>query len=136
MRYFLYVALTLCSCGAIAQTPKSNESCDSKRKEMLTNLRERVHGGDDFGMLAFMYSEDIKTAKLSGEMGWTKKRDLEKEYYKVASQLNKYEISVPFKTGDRWYIVQLLDKKCWKLPWLRAKCRQLKTRHILLMCLD
>lgn len=134
MRYFLFVLLTFCSSGAFAQNDKQARSCNEKKKEMLANFRERVLNGDDFAMLAYMYSEDIKTAKMNGEVGWTKKRDLEKYYYKVASQLDKNEISVPFKTKGGWHIVQLLDKKCLRIPFLPAKCWKIKTRHILLIC--
>ena len=71
--------------------------------------KELVAGGD-FSKLAIKYSDDTKTGKNGGDLGWLHSYDLLVEFENKMVKLEKGEMSEPFKTKYGYHIVLLSDK--------------------------
>src|SRR3990172_10849410 len=54
----------------IVRKPAVNEDEKKIVKEKLENLRKRIVSGENFGTLAYLYSEDPLSAKQNGELGF------------------------------------------------------------------
>jgi peptidyl-prolyl cis-trans isomerase SurA len=58
-----------------------------------------------------MYSEDPQTARNGGELGYTVRGSLEKEYADAAFSLTKNTVSRIVETRYGFHIIQLIDRK-------------------------
>ncbi len=88
----------------------------------LNELRERALKGEDFGTLAYMYSEDPGSAKKNGDLGFTCRGDLFPEFETAAFALKQNEISPVIETKAGFHIIQMLER--------RGEC--INVRHILI----
>ena len=78
-------------------------AADSKRnltqaKLKIDSVYNELESGADFSELAKKYSDDVKTGKEGGDLGWLHSYDLLEEFENVMIKLKKGEISKPFKT--------------------------------------
>lgn len=71
---------------------------------------EKVKGGEDFGEMALLYSEDI-SAKDRGDLGYFKRGELLPELEKEALRLQVGEVSGIIRTNLGFHIIKLLDRK-------------------------
>jgi peptidyl-prolyl cis-trans isomerase SurA len=101
--------------------PASEENKLEARKKLL-ELRSRILAGESFSTLAVLYSEDIESAKLGGEIGFRTRGEVEKEYADVAFGLNKNIVSKIVETKIGFHIIQMIDRKG----------DMVNTRHILI----
>ncbi len=84
---------------------------NQEAKTRLSQLRQRIIGGDDFGSLARSNSDDQASAVKGGELGWVTPGDLLPKFEKEMDQLEIGQISGPFQTEFGWHIVQVLDRR-------------------------
>jgi peptidyl-prolyl cis-trans isomerase SurA len=84
---------------------------DATVQQKLSQLRERILKGEDFGGLATTSSEDPGSAADGGDLGWTNPGTFVPEFEKVLQGLSENEISEPFRTQFGWHIVQLLGRR-------------------------
>ncbi len=90
---------------------KTNEivsESDAKRK--LTNLRERIVSGADFGELAKLNSDD-SSAVNGGDLGWLYQGDTVPEFEQTMNSLKPGEVSQSFKTSFGWHLMQVLERR-------------------------
>lgn len=90
---------------------KTNEivsESDARRK--LTNLRERIVTGADFGELAKLNSDD-SSALNGGDLGWVYQGDTVPEFEQMMSSLKPGEVSQSFKTSFGWHLMQVLERR-------------------------
>jgi peptidyl-prolyl cis-trans isomerase SurA len=90
---------------------KTNEivsEADARRK--LTNMRERIIGGTDFGDLAKLNSDD-SSAVNGGDLGWLYPGDTVPEFESTMKNLTVGEVSQSFKTTFGWHLVQVLERR-------------------------
>jgi peptidyl-prolyl cis-trans isomerase SurA len=90
---------------------KTNEivsEADARRK--LTNLRERIVGGADFGELAKLNSDD-SSAVNGGDLGWLYPGDTVPEFERTMTDLKTGEVSQSFKTNFGWHLLQVLERR-------------------------
>jgi peptidyl-prolyl cis-trans isomerase SurA len=90
---------------------KTNEivsESDAKRK--LTNLRERIVSGADFGELAKLNSDD-SSAVNGGDLGWLYQGDTVPEFEQAMNSLKPGEVSQFFKTSFGWHLMQVLERR-------------------------
>jgi peptidyl-prolyl cis-trans isomerase SurA len=80
------------------------------KKQMATEIREKLAGGAQFDRLAQMYSED-STNESGGDWGWIDRKTLNEELAKVAFSLKKGEISQVMQVDNAYYILMVEDKK-------------------------
>ncbi|MCH7827897.1 MAG: peptidylprolyl isomerase, partial [Bacteroidetes bacterium] len=90
--------------------PPISEEEKERIKEKLLELRKRIINGDDFGMLAYMYSEDPGSAKENGELGFLKRGALVPEFEGVAFSLKGDDVSEMIETQYGYHIMQLIER--------------------------
>jgi peptidyl-prolyl cis-trans isomerase SurA len=98
---------------------------DAKRK--LTQLRERIENGADFGELARLHSDD-SSASRGGELGWVFPGDTVPEFERAYIHLKDGEISQPVKTPFGWHLIQVLEHRTADAT---AERKRLEARKVL-----
>ena len=81
---------------------------DAKRK--LSNLRERIVNGADFGELARLNSDDASSVK-GGDLGWIFQGDTVPEFERAMNSLKVGQVSEPFASPFGWHLVQVLARR-------------------------
>ena len=102
--------------------PKISEEQKDKLRDKLNSFRERVYKGEDFKMLATLYSDDPGSATRGGELGFVNRGDLVPEFERAAFRLKKGEISEVVESQFGYHIVQLIERRG----------EQINVRHILI----
>ncbi|MCB0483502.1 MAG: peptidylprolyl isomerase [Flavobacteriales bacterium] len=95
----------------IVKKPPVNEAEIEKTRQKIEELRQRVIAGEDFGTLAYLYSEDPGSARQNGELGFMNRGDLVPEFAAVAFSLDKGEVSTVVETDFGLHIIQMLERK-------------------------
>jgi peptidyl-prolyl cis-trans isomerase SurA len=92
---------------------RTNELEDDETvKQKLAKIRERVLvGGEDFGAIAAVTSQDPGSAASGGDLGWAGPGTFDPEFERQLDALDEGEISEPFKTQFGWHIVQVLGRR-------------------------
>jgi peptidyl-prolyl cis-trans isomerase SurA len=92
---------------------RTNELEDDQTVEQkLGNIRERVlNGGEDFGAIAAVTSQDPGSAADGGDLGWAGPGTFVPEFERQLDGLKENEISAPFKSQYGWHIIQLLGRR-------------------------
>jgi peptidyl-prolyl cis-trans isomerase SurA len=84
---------------------------DATTRQRLASLRERLRGGEDFGALASVTSEDPGSGSRGGDLGWNSPGTFDPEFEAQLAELEPGEISEPFRSQFGWHIVQLLGRR-------------------------
>ena len=108
----------------ISLEPKASFKEVEEIKEKLRKFKERIESGDtDFSILARLYSDDIESAKVGGELGFLGRAQLVPEFADVAFSLqDDKKVSRIVETDFGFHIIQLIEKRGDKV----------NCRHILL----
>ena len=99
----------------------SNQEKD-RIKNKLLSFKERITNGEDFKVLATLYSDDPGSAKSGGELGFVGRGDLVPAFEAAAYKLKGNEISKIIKSEFGYHIIQLIERRG----------EQINVRHILL----
>lgn len=102
--------------------PKVSENEKTVTRQRLEGFRERILAGDDFGTIAYLYSEDPGSARKNGELGFMERSQLVKEFAAVAFSIQPGQVSEVFETEYGYHILQLIERRG----------QQANIRHILL----
>ena len=108
----------------IVARPKFNSAEKKVAKDRAEELRQRVLGGDNFGSLAVLYSEDPGTAANSGELGFFERGNMVPEFDSWAFRLKGNGISEVFETDFGYHFMQLIERRG----------DMVNVRHILITC--
>jgi peptidyl-prolyl cis-trans isomerase SurA len=92
----------------------------AEARNRLTQLRERIVAGADFGEMAKQQSED-SSAQKGGDLGWVAPGDTVPEFEKVMNGLRDKEVSQPIQTPFGWHLVQVLERRSDELSDDRKK---------------
>ena len=85
---------------------------DQTVQQKLAGIRKRiVEGGEDFGAIAAVTSQDPGSGAQGGDLGWAGPGTFVPAFEQQIDQLKENEISEPFKTQYGWHIVQLLGRR-------------------------
>jgi peptidyl-prolyl cis-trans isomerase SurA len=106
----------------IVVKPEISVDQKDKLRDKLNSFRERVYAGEDFKMLATLYSDDPGSATKGGELGFVNRGDLVPEFERAAFRLKEGEISEVVESQFGFHIVQLIERRG----------EQINVRHILL----
>jgi peptidyl-prolyl cis-trans isomerase SurA len=90
--------------------PPGNEENKAEARQKLLDIRSQILAGKPFNILATLYSEDLGTARNGGELGYTVRGSLEKEYADAAFSLTKNSVSRIVETRYGFHIIQLIDR--------------------------
>ncbi len=102
--------------------PEISSDEKNRVKDKLISLKERISKGEDFKVLATLYSDDPNSAKNGGELGFVGRGDLVPAFEAAAYKLKKEEISDVIKSEFGYHIIQLIERRG----------EQINVRHILL----
>ncbi len=92
----------------IPKDATAEEILEIKRKAQ--KVLEKIRQGQDFGELAFLYSED-PSAKDRGGLGYFKKGEILPALEKEIARLRIGEVSGVIRTDFGFHIIKLLDRK-------------------------
>jgi len=79
-------------------------------RKKCQNVLEKIKGGEDFGEMALLYSEDA-SSKNKGELGYFRKGELLPAFEREALRLKVGEMSGIIRTEFGFHIIKLLDRK-------------------------
>lgn len=82
-------------------------------QQQLEEARERILGGDDFGEVAKLLSDDPGSASQGGEMGWTSPGEFVPEFEEVANNVELGELSEPFRSRFGWHVLEVLERRTY-----------------------
>ena len=109
--------------GEIVLKPKVNEEERAKAIAQLEDLREQIVSGKaEFSALAQKFSDDFASARIGGDLGWTKRGKFVPEFEAAAYKLEENEISPVVETEFGFHIIQLNGRRG----------NSINTRHILI----
>ncbi len=83
---------------------------ENDAKNRLTDLKDRIEHGTDFGELARLHSDDPSAAR-GGDLGWITPGDVVPEFEHAMDALKPGRVSEPFKSPFGWHIVQVLERR-------------------------
>jgi peptidyl-prolyl cis-trans isomerase C len=91
--------------------PQATPPEKEKKKAQAEKILARAKKGEDFALLAQEFSEDTKTNKKKGELGFFAKGSKEPEFENAAFALKKDGISNLVLTKEGYHIIKLLERK-------------------------
>ena len=91
--------------------PIISENEKTATRQRLEGIRERIIKGEDFGTLAYLYSEDPGSAKKNGELGFMERGQLVKEFAAEAFSIQPGQVSEVFETEYGYHILQLVERR-------------------------
>lgn len=86
------------------------QSQDELIKAFLTDLSLKIQQGESFAALAKLHSQD-ESYKNGGESGWLIQKRLPEPFTNALENLELQELSVPFKAGNGWRLVKIIEKR-------------------------
>ena len=95
----------------IVKIPEISSDEKSRIRKKLISFRQRINDGEDFKVLATLYSDDTESAKNGGELGFVNRGDLVPEFESAAFALKGNEISEVIETQFGYHIIQLIDRR-------------------------
>ena len=101
--------------------PVISDSQKNEIRKQLNGFRDRVNKGENFNVLATLYSDDQGSAVKGGELGFVNRGDLEPEFERAAFRLKEGEVSEIVESQFGLHIIQLISRRG----------DQINVRHIL-----
>ncbi len=108
--------------GEIIVRPKLAKAEKETFRDKAEVLRLRIKGGEDFATLARLYSQDPGSAREGGDLGFTDRSSLVKEFAAMAFKLKPGELSPVFETEYGFHVLQVIERRG----------EQVNVRHILI----
>ena len=102
--------------------PKLSAEKKKSIKDKLNGFRKRIYAGEDFNVLATLYSDDIVSANNGGELGFMSRGELLPEFERAAFKLKDNEISEVVETKFGFHLIQMIERRG----------EQINARHILI----
>lgn len=107
--------------GEIVFQPKLSKEEKEVYKQKAEDLHTRVKAGEDFGVLARLYSQDGSAAD-GGDLGFADRNTYVKEFSAMAFKLKAGEVSPVFETEFGFHFLQVIERRG----------EQVHVRHILI----
>ncbi len=86
---------------------------DETAQQRLEDAVERIKGGENFGEIAKLLSDDKGSANAGGEMGWSNPGTFVTEFEEVANSLELGVISEPFRSRFGWHILEVTERRVY-----------------------
>jgi peptidyl-prolyl cis-trans isomerase SurA len=109
--------------GVIQINPKLTKEEKEIYKQKAQELLDRVKKGEDFSVLARLYSQDTGSAADGGDLGFADRTTFVKEFAGWAFKLKAGDISPVFETEYGFHFLQVIERRG----------EQVHVRHILIM---
>ena len=78
---------------------------------LLEEIKKRIDDGEDFSVLARLYSDDPGTKLDGGDLGWSTSDSYDKKFKEVLDSSDLNEVSEPFESSFGLHILEVLDKR-------------------------
>ncbi|HEV7380328.1 MAG TPA: peptidylprolyl isomerase [Dyadobacter sp.] len=108
--------------GHIVRKGKVTKEQKDKLVNQLQDLKSRAEKGEDFAMLAQIYSEDLGSAKNGGDLGFAKRGAMLPEFEGAALALKPGEMSGVVESQYGFHLIKLIE----------TRGAEYHSRHILL----
>jgi peptidyl-prolyl cis-trans isomerase SurA len=91
-----------------------NEIIDEETaRQRLDDAIERIKGGEDFGEVAKLLSDDPGSANDGGEMGWSDPGNFVPEFEEVANSMELGVMSEPFRSRFGWHVLEVIGRRTY-----------------------
>lgn len=81
------------------------------KKELASEIRQKITEGAEFARMAQMYSEDEGTQEVGGDWGWIETNTLNEKLTQMAFSLRPGEVSPVVEIGNTFYVLMVEAKK-------------------------
>jgi peptidyl-prolyl cis-trans isomerase SurA len=108
--------------GAVVLYPKLTKKEKEAYRDRVEALRLRIKGGEDFGTLARLYSQDLGSATEGGDLGFMDRTMLVKEFAANAFKIKSGEMSQVFETEYGFHVLKVMERRG----------EQVRAQHILI----
>jgi len=82
-----------------------------EREQLMRDLHGKLERSEaTFGELAAQYSEDERTKKAGGDLGYFSRQRMPEDFTKAVFALSPGQRSAPFRTAIGWHIVEVKEK--------------------------
>lgn len=108
--------------GEIVVNPKVSPEERANSIKKLEDIRARILAGEDFGELARLYSDDVGSARLGGDLGLQKRGTFVPAFEAAAYNLTEGELSEIVESEFGFHLIELLERRG----------NLIHTRHILI----
>ena len=99
------------TCHILFRVPKEASPEEVREiKKKCQKVLEKIKGGEDFGEMALLYSEDV-TAKDRGDLGYFNKGELLPAFEREALRLEVGEVSGIVRTDYGFHLIKMLDRR-------------------------
>ena len=95
----------------IIKIPEITLDEKSRIRKKLISFRDRIKNGENFTVLATLYSDDTESAKNGGELGFVGRGALVPEFESAAFSLKGDQISEVIETQFGYHIIQLIERR-------------------------
>ena len=95
----------------IIKIPEISSDEKSRIRKKLISFRDRIKNGEDFTVLATLYSDDTESAKNGGELGFVGRGELVPDFESAAFSLKVDQISEVIETQFGYHIIQLIERR-------------------------
>ena len=102
---------TIIEISQILKIPEISSDEKSRIRKKLIYFRDRIKNGEDFTVLATLYSDDTESAKNGGELGFAGRGELVPEFESAAFSLKGDQISEVIETQFGYHIIQLIERR-------------------------
>jgi parvulin-like peptidyl-prolyl isomerase len=89
-----------------ARDPRSTEAARAKILDIQKSLQQP---NSNFSAQAMAWSEEGRTSKKGGELGWMSESRIQPEIRAAIQSLSKGGLSEPVLTADGWHLMKVLD---------------------------
>lgn len=86
---------------------------DATALQKVSDAREGILEGSDFGETAKLVSDDPGSANSGGEMDWAGPGTFVPEFEQVANEIEIGVLSEPFRTQFGWHILEVMDRRTY-----------------------
>lgn len=83
----------------------------SQRAELISLIDGKLKAGADWTTLVAQYSEDERSAQLSGELGWVSARRMPAEFIAALEGLGPRAMTGPVATRLGWHWIRLIQRR-------------------------
>ena len=84
---------------------------DKQAKELISEIRDRIASGEEFGILARLYSDDPGSKLDGGDLGWSISNKYDPAFKKVIDSSELNTLSETFKSSFGYHILEVLDRR-------------------------
>jgi len=82
-------------------------------QQRLEDAVQRIDGGEPFGEVAKLLSDDPGSANNDGEMGWSGPGTFVPEFEDMANSLEMGVLSEPFRSRFGWHVLEVVERRTY-----------------------